>query len=337
MHTSVPVPGSKSETNRALVLGALADGPSSLRGGLDARDTALMRDALRRLGTVIDDSDPERWQIEPPAEPSGDGLIDCGLAGTVMRFVPPIAAFASGEFRFDGDAEARERPLGPLLTALDDLGARIAGQPVGLPFDITGRPDLPGGPVALDASGSSQYISGLLLAGARYRRGVDVRHIGESPVPSRPHVEMTVAMLRERGVRVDTGEENRWVVWPGPIAARNLVIEPDLSNAAVFAAAAAVAGGHITIPDWPTRTRQPGDRIRDILTAFGAVVELDGRGLTVTGGHSLQAVELDLRDASELTPVVAAIAALADGTSTITGVGHIRGHETTGWPPWRTS
>ncbi|TDT33673.1 3-phosphoshikimate 1-carboxyvinyltransferase [Naumannella halotolerans] len=327
LHAVVSVPGSKSETNRALVIAALADGPSRIRGGLDARDTQLMRDALRELGVDITET-VDGWQVQPPEQLAGDAVIDCGLAGTVMRFVPPVAAVASGQFRFDGDPAARDRPLEPLLLALADLGAGVSEQATGLPFDLTGRPDLPGGPVLIDAGSSSQYVSGLLLAGARYQRGVDIRHIGEGPVPSQPHLDMTIAMLREHGVRVDTAEENRWVVWPGTIEAGNTVIEPDLTNAAAFAAAAAIAGGQVTITDWPTETRQAGDRIRQVLTDFGALVELDGRGLTVTGGGTLTAIEVDLRDAAELTPVVAALGAVADGTTVITGVGHIRGHET---------
>ncbi|NLT29722.1 MAG: 3-phosphoshikimate 1-carboxyvinyltransferase [Propionibacterium sp.] len=326
VHATVSVPGSKSETNRVLLLAALSDGPSTVRGGLDARDTRLMRAALRQLGVQIDDSGDE-WHITPPRQLHGDGIIDCGLAGTVMRFVPPLAAISEGAILFDGDEAARTRPMRPLIDALADMGA-VIDDAESLPFAVLGRPDLPGGAIRIDSSTSSQYISGLLLAGARYVRGVDIQHVGPT-LPSRPHIDMTVAMLRERGVVIDDSHPDRWIVAPGPIRAMDTVVEPDLSNAAPFLAAAAVTGGSVTVTDWPAETHQPGDLLREILTRFGAEVVLDERGLTVTGGHRLHgAGELDLTAASELTPVVVAIAALADGNTRITGVGHIRGHET---------
>lgn len=320
---TVPVPGSKSETNRALVLAALADGPSTVTGGLDARDTRLMRDALRTLGAVIEE-DGDAWRVTPAAL-RGGGTIDCGLAGTVMRFVPPVAALADGEVTFDGDEQARTRPMSTLLDALRALGAEIDSPSGGLPFRIRGG--LRGGAVQLDASGSSQFVSGLLLAGARMPDGLDLRHAGP-PLPSLPHIEMTVAMLRARGVRVDDTEADRWVVTPGRIAPRDVVVEPDLSNAAPFLAAAAITGGTVTVPHWPERTNQPGDLIREILRRFGARVAWRDGALQVQGTDHIHGVDLDLRAASELTPVVAAVAALADHTSHLRGVAHIRGHET---------
>jgi 3-phosphoshikimate 1-carboxyvinyltransferase len=321
---TVVVPGSKSETNRALILAALASGPSVIRRGLEARDTQLMRDALRTLGVDIVEGNGE-WQITPPKTFDAGGTVDCGLAGTVMRFVPPIAALADGTVQFNGDQQAYARPMGPMLAALRALGATVDGE--SLPFTITGNPKLRGGAVALDASGSSQFLSGLLLAGARYADGIDIRHVGPE-VPSRPHVQMTVAMLRERGVTIDDTRPNRWVVTPGTIQPRDLTIEPDLSNAAPFLAAAAITGGTVTVPNWPRVTLQPGDAIRDILRHFGARVALEGVDLLVQGTDHIHGVDLDLNAAAELTPVVAAIAALADHTSHIRGVAHIRGHET---------
>jgi 3-phosphoshikimate 1-carboxyvinyltransferase len=308
------------------VLAALATGPSTITGGLEARDTRLMRDALRALGVGITENG-RSWRVEPPAELIAGATIDCGLAGTVMRFVPPVAALAAGPVAFDADEQAYARPMDVILEALATLGATIEADTLALPFTVVGHPRLPGGVVTLDASGSSQFVSALLLAGARYAQGVDVRHDGK-PIPSQPHIDMTVAMLRERGVTVDDSEPNRWVVLPGPIAPLDVVIEPDLSNAAPFLAAAAITGGSVTIPLWPARTHQPGDQLRDILQQFGAQVVLDDHGLTVHGRDELHAVDLDLHEASELTPVVAALAALAEGTSHIRGVAHIRGHET---------
>ncbi|MGH3507925.1 MAG: 3-phosphoshikimate 1-carboxyvinyltransferase [Nocardioidaceae bacterium] len=325
VHGRVTLPGSKSVTNRALLLAALADGASRLDRPLLARDTLLMIDALRGLGVAValDDSGVD----VTPAVLRGAAHVDCGLAGTVMRFVPPVAALATGRVDFDGDPRARERPMGAVLTALRDLGVAIPADADRLPFWLEGSGRVAGGTITLDASASSQFVSALLLAGARYDAGVDVCHDGK-PIPSMPHIEMTVAMLRERGVSVDDSEPNRWVVSPGPIGAIDVPIEPDLSNAAPFLAAALVTDGSVTVADWPRRTTQAGDRLRDIFTAFGADVVLDERGLTVTGTRSLEGVDLDLHDVGELTPVVAAVAALAGTPSHLRGIAHLRGHET---------
>ena len=323
----VPVPGSKSETNRALVLAALSDLPSVITHGLEARDTALMRNALRALGVVIVESG-DQWLVTPPERFSGDVVVDCGLAGTVMRFVPVLAALATGPVRFEGDPQAAARPMAPLLDALESLGVEVRtdGSP-SLPFTLTSSASLRGGLVTVDASTSSQYVSALLLVGARFPDGLEVVHVGP-PVPSLPHIEMTVAMLRQRGVVVDDSVADRWRVEPGVIAAHDVVVEPDLSNAAPFLAAAAVTGGIVTVPHWPAQTHQPGDLVRAILSAFGAEVSYFEGALTVKGTNRLHGVDLDLRAASELTPVVAALAALADSTTHIRGVGHVRGHET---------
>ena len=235
---------------------------------LEARDTQLMRDALRTLGVDIVEDHGE-WQVTPPKAFVAGGVIDCGLAGTVMRFVPPIAALAHGTVRFDGDQQAYARPMAPLLGALKRLGARVDGNGHSLPFNLTGNPKLPGGDIIVDAAASSQFLSGLLLAGARYADGIDIQHIG-GEIPSRPHVQMTLAMLRDRGVEIDDTTPNRWVVSPGAIQPLDVTIEPDLSNAAPFLAAAAITGGTVTVPNWPSATIQPGDAIRDILRHFGA-------------------------------------------------------------------
>ena len=324
IRATVPVPGSKSQTSRALVMAALATGPSVIRNGLAARDTVLMRDGLRELGvSIIEDGD--QWQVIPPASFTGGGSIDCGLAGTVMRFLPPLALLADGPVHFDGDEQAYARPMAPLLDALAALGAVITTERGTLPFTVAGEAS--SGSVTLDASGSSQFVSALLMVGARLPAGLDLRHSGPS-LPSRPHIEMTVGMLRERHIRVDGSEPDRWQVAPGPVAPHDETIEPDLSNAAPFLAAAAITGGAVTVPHWPGATDQPGDAIRDILGAFGAEARFDEHGLTVRGTDHLHGVDLNLSAASELTPVVAALAALADSTSHLRGIGHIRGHET---------
>ena len=307
---TVVLPGSKSETNRALVLAALSSGPSVITGGLEARDTQLMRDALRTLGVDIVERDGE-WQVTPTKAFAAGGVIDCGLAGTVMRFVPPIAALAHGTVRFDGDKQAYARPMAPLLGALKRLGAWVDGNGYSLPFNLTGNPQLPGGDIIVDASESSQFLSGLLLAGARYTDGIDIQHIGDE-IPSRPHVQMTLAMLRTRGVEIEDTRHNRCGGLSSTIQPVDVSIEPDLSNAAPFLAAAAITGGTVTVPNWPSTTIQPGDAIRDILQHFGAEVTLDGSNLQVRGTDHIHGVDLDLSDAAELTPVVAAVAALAD-------------------------
>lgn len=321
----VTLPGSKSVTNRALVLAALASGPSVVRNPLLARDTRLMVAALQALGCRIEES--AGALTVTPAPLQGPASVDCGLAGTVMRFVPPVAALATGRVGFDGDPRARERPMAEMVAALRGLGASVQPGAERLPFWLDGSGRMPGGSVTIDASSSSQFVSALLLAGARYEHGVDVRHLG-GPVPSSPHIEMTMAMLRQRGVAVDANEPDRWRVAPAEIAPLDVDVEPDLSNAAPFLAAAVVTAGEVTVGGWPAETTQPGDQLRDILGQFGAVVRRDDRGLTVTGPARVQGVDLDLHDFGELAPVVAALAALASTPSRLRGIAHLRGHET---------
>ncbi|MDQ1287015.1 MAG: 3-phosphoshikimate 1-carboxyvinyltransferase [Actinomycetota bacterium] len=332
VRATVTLPGSKSLTNRYLVLASLADEPSRLRAPLRSRDTLLMAEALRRLGTRIDDvpgTSPfgDDWLIHPhplygPAE------IDCGLAGTVMRFLPPVAALATGEVRFDGDPRARQRPMAPVVTALRDMGVRIEDDGSGrLPFTVHGAGRLRGGTVRIDASSSSQFVSALLLVGARCADGLVVEHVGP-PIPSEPHVVMTVEALRDVGVVIDAEDPATWRVEPGPMGALDVQVEPDLSNAAPFLAAAAVTGGRVTVPGWPQYTTQAGDTLRDLLDRMGCDVSLDREGLTVSGTGELYGLDADLHSAGELTPVVAAMAALADSPSHLHGIAHLRGHET---------
>ncbi|MGW7684960.1 3-phosphoshikimate 1-carboxyvinyltransferase [Kribbella sp. NPDC054772] len=323
---TVTVPGSKSISNRALILAALSDGPSQLTGLLAARDTALMRSALVSLGVGITDSGTT--VTVTPGSLKGPADVDCGLAGTVMRFVPPVAALADGVVAFDGDPYARERPMGVILGALRALGVQIDDGGTGrMPYTVSGTGAVRGGKVTLDASSSSQFVSALLLAGARYDEGVDIRHDGK-PVPSQPHLDMSVAMLRERGVQVDDAEPNRWVVAPGPIRALDTAIEPDLSNAAPFLAAAVITGGSVTVTGWPSETTQPGGQLPEIFTRFGAEVTLTSEGLTVRGTGRVQGCDLDLSEVGELSPVIAAVAAFADGPSYLRGIAHLRFHET---------
>ena len=302
LDATVTIPASKSLTNRYLVLAALADGVSRLRAPLQSRDADLMIGALRAMGATITE------------------------AGTVMRFVPPLAALVAGAVKFDGDPAALVRPMGPIVVGLEALGVRVEdGGDSLLPFTVHGTGLVEGGRVAVDAGGSSQFISAWLLVGARFAQGLQLEHIGDS-VPSLDHISMTVAILRSVGVVVDDSIPNRWVVQPGPVAAFDVVLEQDLSNAGPFLAAALASRGTVRIPNWPANTTQVGDKWREILPQFGATVTLDDGVLTVTGGAEIKGV--DISDTSELAPSTAAICALAATPSRLRGISHLRGHET---------
>ncbi|MCK8608716.1 3-phosphoshikimate 1-carboxyvinyltransferase [Agromyces sp. C10] len=337
---TLSLPGSKSLTNRELVLAALADGPSTLRAPLWSRDSELMIEGLRQLGVGFERMPGaggfgDDLRVTPTDELVGSTTIDCGLAGTVMRFLPPVAALALGPTTFDGDEGARRRPMRGVIDGLRGLGVDLDDDGRGaLPFTVHGFGRVAGGELAIDASASSQFVSGLLLSAPRFERGLDLTHSGER-LPSLPHIEMTIETLALRGVTVEQPTVGRWIVAPGPIAARDVDIEPDLSNAAPFLVAAVVAGGSVTISGWPTATTQVGAHLADLLPRFGARVERDGDRLTVhapepaeDGGRGIRGVELDLSEAGELVPNLVALAALADEPSTFTGIGHIRHHET---------
>ncbi len=324
----VLVPGSKSLTNRALVLAALADGPSTLTRPLGSRDTQLMATALGALGAGVT-KDGTTWTVTPlDRRATAPTAVDCGLAGTVMRFVPALAALCSTPVTFDGDPHARRRPMDQTIATLRALGVEVADEGRGtLPFVVRGTGRVEGGPLTVDASASSQFVSALLLAAPAFDQGLDLRHEG-GPLPSLPHVEMTVTELRRRGVRVDDSSADRWQVAAGPVAALDVTIEPDLSNAGVFVGAAIATAGTMRVRGWPEETQQAGDVWRDLVVAFGGSAERDGADMVFRGGPRIQPVDLDLHDVGELTPVVAAVAALAEGPSRLRGIAHLRGHET---------
>jgi 3-phosphoshikimate 1-carboxyvinyltransferase len=353
VRAQVQLPGSKSITNRALILAALADTPTLITRPLRARDTDLMAAAIRSLGATVApadsalaDSDAAE-SAEDPAESAGGAgwrvtpgwrdtaaSVDVGNAGTVIRFVPPVAALARADVAFRGDARASQRPVGPLLTALQELGAQVSDDGRrAVPFTIRGRGRVPGGTVSLDASGSSQLVSGLLLAAARYDKGAEIRHVGPR-IPSAPHIAMTVAMLRAAGADVDAGApatggpvSDVWRVHPGVLSPGRIDVEPDLSNAGPFLAAALVTGGEVTIAGWPDGSLQAAAQILDAVARMGATVAPVAAGMRVTGSGSIHGITADLRDVSELTPVLVALAALADSPSEFTGIGHLRTHE----------
>lgn len=341
LDATLSIPGSKSLTNRELVLAALAEGPSTIRGGLIARDTELMMAGLRQLGATIDQSiDADGvplWHITPinfTALSDKPLVIDCGLAGTVMRFLPPLALLGFQPVTFTGDEQATSRPMGAIIDALRQLGAKVDDEGRGtLPFTVT-----PGGlpsddrTITIDASASSQFVSGLLLTAPRFPAAITIEHSGSS-LPSLPHIEMTIRCLTERGVDVDFSGRGRWSVLPQPIDATDLTTEPDLSNAAPFLAAAMVAGGTVSVRDWPRRTTQVGDQLRTLLAKFGVLVDQEDDVVSVHGagvgpGVSLQPVSLDLSEAGELAPTLVTLSLFSSGTSTFSGIGHLRGHET---------
>ena len=323
----VTIPGSKSVTNRALILAAQADSPSTLRRPLISRDSELMSAGLQAMGVAITGND-DAWTVTP-APLRGPARVDVGNAGTVMRFLPPLAALAQGDISFDGDPRSYERPLGPVIKALEELGIEIVHEGrYSLPMVIKAKGSIPGGELTIDASASSQFLSALLLVAPSMTNGITAQHRGGS-LPSMPHIDMTVQMLRDFGatVHVDKSAES-WRVEPGTLRGQDLVIEPDLSNASPFLSIAMVCGGSITIADWPKSTTQPGDQLREIFTQMGANIEFTADGLTLTGGDAIHGIDIDLHDVGELTPSIAALAALADSPSHLRGIGHLRLHET---------
>ena len=322
---TVRLPGSKSLTNRELVLSALAASPSVLINPLVSRDSELMIQALRNLGVEI------RQQTDSvkifPKELMGETKIDCGLAGTVMRFIPPLAALAKGSVEFDGDPQARQRPMGTTIDSLRKLGIEVKSQNQALPFTVIGSGQVAGGKLEIDASKSSQFVSGLLLAAPRFEQGLTLSHVGEH-VPSLPHIDMTLKCLQERNISAHATSETSWEVKPGEIAGAEVEIEPDLSNAGPFLAAALVTGSEVRVDGWPTSTTQVGDEFRNLLSQMGAEVSLSGSTLRVRGTDQILGIKVDMSKAGELVPTIAAIAALASTSSEITGIAHLRGHET---------
>ena len=326
---TVNIPGSKSATNRALILAALATTPSRIRKPLSSRDTDLMVKGLQSLGCKIEQIRTDQgfdYQVIP-GKLMGPAQIDVGNAGTVMRFLPPIAALATGLIYFDGDERSHQRPIAPVLTALEQLGVAVEhNNKYKLPITINGDGKIKGGTVEIDASASSQFVSALLLVAPATQEGITIKNIGPS-LPSAPHIEMTIQMLEKFGATVQRTSSS-WSVTPCQLIGQDLVIEPDLSNAAPFMAAAMICGGSVQVRHWPLITTQPGDQLRSIFTKMGAKVELNASGLTITGSGKIHGIDIDLGDVGELTPSIAAIASLATTPSALRGISHLRLHET---------
>lgn len=337
----VRVPGSKSLTNRALILAALSDGPSIVSGALRSRDTMLMAAGLATMGVGIREirSTPASMDLEvtPHYLRTDEGAsIDVGLAGTVMRFLPPLAGLNHGPVMFDGDRAARRRPMATLIEALRDVGVAVDDAGTGkLPFLIDGRGHVPGGEVVLDASRSSQFVTALLLSAARFESGATIHHVGHT-LPSTPHIDMTIRMLAAHGVSVTSMDDPpvegyerfTWHVDPHEIRAHDWVVEPDVSNALPFIAAALITSGRVLIEGWPVDSLQPTSQVMHILEAFGATFAHTPEGLLVQGPEGLEPVSVDLADIGETAPTMAALAVFATGTSELRGIGHLRGHET---------
>ncbi len=326
---TVTIPGSKSATNRALILAALATTPSRIRKPLSSRDTDLMVKGLQSLGCKIEQIKTDQgfdYQVIP-GKLTGPTQIDVGNAGTVMRFLPPIAALATGLIHFDGDERSHQRPIAPVLSALEQLGVSVEhNNKYKLPITINGAGKIKGGTVEIDASASSQFVSALLLVAPATQEGITIKNIGPS-LPSAPHIEMTIQMLEKFGATVQRTASS-WSVQPCQLIGQDLVIEPDLSNAAPFMAAAMICGGSVQVSDWPLSTTQPGDQLRSIFTKMGAKVELNASGLTITGSGKIDGIDIDLGDVGELTPSIAAVASLATTPSALRGISHLRLHET---------
>ncbi|GAA3630419.1 3-phosphoshikimate 1-carboxyvinyltransferase [Microbacterium awajiense] len=333
VRASVTVPGSKSLTNRELVLAALADGPSRLMSPLHSDDSTRMVDALRALGVGIEyepgDGPFGHDIVVTPVWPlRGDTVVDCGQAGTVMRFIAGVAGFAQGDVTMTAHESALHRPMGEMIKALREVGVDIDdGGHWSLPFIVRGHGQARGGEVVIDAGASSQFVSGLLLAAPRLDVGLRLIHEG-ARLPSLPHIDMTVEALGHRGVHVERPTPGEWVVPAGPVRGKDVAIEPDLSNAAPFLAAAMIAGGAVSVTGWPPHSTQPGAMLTDILSLMGGRATRRGGALTVTGGAEIHGVDLDLSAAGELTPTLVALAAFANTPTTLYGIGHIRGHET---------
>jgi len=329
INARLSIPGSKSATNRALILAALANSPSRIRKPLFSRDTDLMVKGLRSLGCKIDEvktDDGFDYQITPQ-KLVGPAQIEVGNAGTVMRFLPPIASLASGLIHFDGDERSHERPIAPVIKALEQLGISIEhGNKYRLPITINGAGKVKGGEVEIDASASSQFVSALLLLAPATEIGIKIKNIGPD-LPSLPHIQMTIHMLEVFGAQVEISK-NQWAVKPVTLSGQDLTIEPDLSNAAPFMAAAMICGGSVVINDWPKSTPQPGDQLRNIFAQMGAKIELTSTGLKVSGSGEINGIDIDLHDVGELTPAIAALASLAKSPTTLRGIGHLRLHET---------
>jgi len=327
INSTLDIPGSKSATNRAFVLAALGNRTSVITNALFARDTNLMLDALEKLGCKILKKS-NSVEISPMNKSHNEISIDVGLAGTVMRFVPPLAALAVGTTHFDGDERARNRPMKTLIESLKSLNVNVIDKNGGkLPFSIISEGEIIGGELEIDASESSQFISALMLVGAKFKNGLTIKHVGKN-LPSLPHIQMTIEMLKEVGVQTNQLNQSTWRIKNQVIQSKDWHIEPDLSNAGPFLAAAMLTNGEIKINDWPLHTTQAGNSWIEILSLMGAKIELNQNQLILKSDSKIKGINYNLKDVGELTPVLVAISLFANSKSEFSGISHLRGHET---------
>lgn len=335
LDATVAVPGSKSITNRALVCAALADGESVLHQALDADDVAAMRDGLAALGIQVEEAGPpdEIGNVTLAVRgcagrPTADvAVVDARHSGTTSRFLMPVAALTTGVVRVDGSLGLRARPMGPAIDALRQLGVTVtdAGSPGHLPVDISDGP-VAGGEREVPGSASSQFLSGLLMAGPAMRTGLVVRVAG--PLVSRPYVDMTVAVMERFGVTVERPDRDTFAIEPQTYRATELAIEPDASAASYAFAAAAIVGGRVTVEGLGTSTLQGDLRFVDVLESMGASVERHPDRTTVAVEGTLRGIHVDMRHISDTAQTLAVVAAFAEGPTRVTGIGFIRGKET---------
>ncbi|WP_338776450.1 3-phosphoshikimate 1-carboxyvinyltransferase [Streptomyces sp. DG1A-41] len=325
-HTSASIariPGSKSLTNRALLLATAAGGVSRVRNPLVSDDTVAFREAVEALGARVENCLPDAWDVVGVGKgPVGTARLWCADAGTAGRFLPPFAATGHGTFLVDGSAQLRARPQRALFDALSRIGVRAgAGPGGGLPLIILAD-GLDGGEVTVDSSMSSQYLSGLLMAAPLMRRGLVVRG---GRLVSRPYIAMTVSLMRRFGARVRERDDGGFAAEPGAYTATDVAIEPDASTASYFFAAAAVTGQSVTVPGLSADSLQGDLRFAEVLARAGARVDVGRAATTVTGGDGLRGgFTVDMGEISDTFMTLAAVAPLADAPVTIRGIGHAR-------------
>ncbi|MBW3625453.1 MAG: 3-phosphoshikimate 1-carboxyvinyltransferase [Armatimonadetes bacterium] len=319
------VPSSKSYTNRALLLAALAEGESRIRRPLHSDDTARMKEALAGFGVEVKEESGDflvrgsGGKLNDASEP-----LHCGLSGTTIRFLTAFAALAEGETVLTGHPPLLRRPIAPLADVLEQLGAEIRylGEPGYPPLAVTGP--LRGGSATMDASKSSQFLTALLLVAPYARTPVSLE---VSALASRPYVEMTIASMREFGVEVEQ-EDDRYTVSTQSYGAQDYEVEYDASSAAHLLALAATSQGQVTLENAAPQTLQADARFAEYLAEMGCRVDRDGSRLTVQGPETLRPIRRDLSDTPDMTTPLAVICAYAEGDSHLYNVELVRGHET---------
>lgn len=324
----VSVPGSKSLTNRALLVGALADGRSRLTGALFSDDTRAMAECLRRLGFGVHEY-PQELQMLVEGRggeiPSKQATLFVGGAGTAARFLTAMVGLGSGRYTIDGTARMRERPIQDLLDALGMLGVDAAAER-GTPPVVVNAKGMRGGCAVVRGKTSSQFLSALLMAAPYAQQDVEVAL--EGSLVEAPYVEMTLAVMEAFGVRVEREGLSRFFIRSGQrYRARDYAIEPDASAAGYFFAAAAVTGGRVRVKGLGASALQGDARFVDVLEEMGCQVVRGEDFLEVSGSGKLRGIEADLTNMSDQTMTLAAIAPFADGPTCIRGVAHIRHHE----------